>query len=318
MDIIDLYDLKKKESSGSPSCAINFPPEGGLSVALGSFDGVHLGHAALINRAVENARENHRASAVWTFSDDPSVIPGKYGMKSLTTLDEKLGLIASLGVDYAVLARFEDVRDLSPEEFIGMLTTGCVAKAVVCGFNYSFGKNGAGKPDRLRESFGENCFVVDPVCVDGEVVSSSAIRGLLEAGDAEGASKLLGHDFFIDFPVVHGKELGRTIGLPTINQNFPDGILIPKEGIYAGRVEIAGQEYVGVSNVGTRPTVDDSGRVNCETHIIGFDGWLYDERVKVGLAKRLRGEIKFPDIESLREQIERDARAAEEYFRKTK
>lgn len=317
MDIIDLHDLKKKESSGSPSCAIHLPGSG-LSVALGSFDGVHLGHAALINRAVENARENHRASAVWTFSDDPAVIPGKYGMKSLTTLDEKLGLIASLGVDYAVLARFEDVRDLSPEEFIGMLRNDCCAKAVVCGFNYSFGKRGAGKPDKLRESFGENCFVVDPVCVDGEVVSSSAIRSLLEAGDAEGASRLLGHDFFINFPVVHGKELGRTIGLPTINQNFPDGILIPKEGIYAGRVEIAGREYVGVSNVGTRPTVDDSGRVNCETHIIGFDGWLYDERVKVGLAKRLRGEIKFPDIESLREQIERDARAAEEYFRKTK
>ena len=293
---------------------MDFPPENGLTIALGSFDGVHLGHAALINRAVRNAHENHRASAVWTFSDDPSVIPGKRGMKAITTLDEKLGLIASLGVDFAILARFEDVCDLPPEEFAKMLISDCAARAVVCGFNYSFGKNGAGKPETLKRIMGDNCFIVDPVCVDGEIVSSRAIRALLEAGDTEGAARLLGHDFFIDFPVVHGKELGRTIGLPTINQNFPDGMLIPGEGIYAGRVIIAGKEYVGVSNVGTRPTVDNSGRVNCETHIIGFDGWLYGERVRVGLSKRLRGEIKFPDVESLRAQIERDAKAAEEYF----
>ena len=294
-------------------------PEEGLTVALGSFDGVHLGHAALISRAVDDARANHRASAVWTFSDDPAVLPGKSGMRSITTLDEKLDLIAALGVDYAILAGFADVRSLSPEEFVrDMLMRCCGAKTVVCGFNYTFGKNGAGKPDTLKSIMGDNCIIVDPVCVDGEPVSSSAVRALLEAGDAEEAAKLLGHYFFINFPVVHGKELGRTIGLPTINQNFPSGLIIPKEGIYASIVWIDGREYVGVSNVGKRPTVDESGRVNCETHIIGFEGWLYGEHIKVGLAKWLRGEKKFPDIDSLRAQIESDAKAAEEYFKALK
>lgn len=307
--------MKKKESSGSPSCSALFP--NGLTAALGSFDGVHLGHAALIGEAVRNARENGRASAVWTFSDESSSLPGKQGMRSITTMREKLSLFAELGADYALLANFGQVRDLSPEEFVnGILKRDCGVRTVVCGFNFSFGKGGAGKPEALSELMGrDNCIIVPPVCADGIPVSSSAIRRLIESGDTEEAAKLLGRPFFIDFPVVHGKELGRTIGLPTINQDFPAGHVIPANGIYACLAEIDGRSYAGVSNVGTRPTVDNSGRINCETHIIGYSGWLYGENIKVSFYKRLRGEQRFPDVASLKAQIERDAKAAVEYFK---
>ena len=307
--------MTKKESSGSPYCAAYFPE--GLTAALGSFDGVHLGHAELIGEAVKNARERGRASAVWTFSDESSSLPGKQGMRSITTLGEKLELFAELGADYALLADFGQVRDLSPREFVeGMLKRDCGVRTVVCGFNFSFGKGGAGDPAVLSELMGEeNCIIVPPVCVDGSPVSSSAIRRLIESGDAEEAAKLLGRPFFIDFPVVHGKELGRTIGLPTINQDFPAGHVIPEKGIYACLVDIGDRSYPGVSNVGTRPTVDNSGRINCETHIIGYSGWLYGENIKVSFYKRLRGEKKFPDVASLKAQIERDAASALEYFR---
>ncbi len=307
--------MKKKESLGSPSCAVSRFTGHGLTVALGSFDGVHLGHAALLRTTVRNAGENGRLSAVWTFADDPDVLPEKAGMRSLTTLPEKLSLFGGLGIDIAILVRFSEVRGLSPEEFVAKTLVGeCGAKAVVCGFNYTFGKNGAGNSETLGELFPGSCIVVPPVEYDGIPVSSSAIRRLLESGDAEEAAKLLGRPYFLDSPVVHGKELGRTLGLPTVNQDFPAGKLVPRHGIYASTVTIDGKDYVGVSNIGTRPTVDDSERVNCETHIIGYDGWLYGRVIRVSFSKYLRGEIKFPDVGALKAQIEHDADSAVKYF----
>lgn len=312
MDIIDLHTMKKTESCGSPYSDV----QKNLTIALGSFDGVHLGHAALLNTAVKNAKENNRCSAVWTFVESPSVLPEKNGMRSITTLSDKIELFASIGIDYVILSKFSDVRLFSPEKFVkDILIDACGAKAVVCGFNYTFGKGGLGTPKLLKDIFGDECKVLSPITVDSVPISSSLIRSLIENGDTENAAKLLGREFFINSPVVHGKALGRTIGLPTVNQNFPPELIIPKHGIYASRVIIDGKAYVGVSNVGIRPTVDDSNKVNCETHIIGYDGWLYGRKIKVGFSKRLRDEMKFPNIELLKEQIEADALKAIEYFK---
>lgn len=312
MDIIDLHTMKKTESCGSPYSAV----QNGLTVALGSFDGVHLGHSKLLGLAVEDAKRNGRASAVWTFANSPSVLPEKVGMRSITTLSDKLELFAELGIDYAVLAQFDDVRSLSPEEFAhDILIDACGARAVVCGFNYTFGKGGAGKPEMLKAIFGDSCMVVPPISIGSDPISSSSIRALIENGDTERAAMLLGRDFFINTVVVHGKALGRTIGLPTINQNFPKELIVPKAGIYASRVAIDGREYIGVSNIGTRPTVDDSNKVNCETHIIGFDGWLYGKKIKVSFSKRIRDIIKFPNIDSLKKQIEADAAVSAAYYK---
>ncbi len=308
MDVIDLQKSQREESVSSP-----------LSVALGNFDGVHIGHAALISRAVQYAKEHGIRSAVWTFSDAPSVIPNKSGAKLITSACEKLELFKSLGVDRVYLMPFEAVRDYSPERFVKeILIDECRAECAVCGFNFRFGKGGSGDSDALTHlMLPRDCIVVPPVYVDGSLVSSSAVRALIEAGDVEAAAKLLGRRFFINQPVLEGKRLGRTIGLPTINQNFPDGHIIPKNGVYICEVEIDGREYVGVANVGVRPSVkNDTHKLNCETHIIGYEGELYGVNVKTSFCRRIRDEKRFESIEALGEQIRRDGEAAKEYFSK--
>lgn len=323
MDVYDLHKLREAEGKGltdsdgvSPPLMTAAVPERGLAVALGSFDGVHVGHAALITRAVEFARSHGLRSAVWTFREDAPTLPGKSG-GVITTLHEKLSLIASLGVDFALLEDFSRVRDYSPERFVNeLLKEKANVKAAVCGFNFRFGKMGLGDSDTLRELMGDGgCIIVPPVYRDGRLVSSTAIRLFISAGEMDKAADMLGRPFFIDFPVVHGKQLGRTIGIPTINQNFPEGHIIPKSGIYACTVDIGGDIFLGVSNVGTRPTIkNDRHVINCETHIINYNGWLYGKDIKVSFHKRLRDEMKFPDIDSLKAQIGRDIVSTKEYF----
>ena len=315
MDIYDLRTMNREEGVGSP--LLQTLPSGlQTAVALGSFDGVHSGHAALIRRAVDFAKAHGIASAVWSFRDDASALPGKSG-SVLTTLREKLSLIASLGVDYALLEDFSRVRDYTPGRFVNeLLIEGCGTVCAVCGFNFRFGKNGLGDCDTLRELMSpRECIVVPPVYRNGRLVSSSAIRLLIGAGEMEEAAVMLGRPFFIDFPVVHGKQLGRTIGIPTINQNFPEGHIIPKSGIYACTVDIGGDIFLGVSNVGLRPTVESGPhKINCETHIINYNGWLYGKSIKVSFYKRLRDEMKFAGVPELKAQIERDIASTSAYF----
>lgn len=306
MQIYNLHTMKREESVSSP-----------FSVALGNFDGVHAGHAELISRCVSHAQSHGHASAVWTFSDGTGTLPNKPGVRCLTATDEKLALIAALGVDYVILEEFSDVRELSPESFVkDLLINKYGAVCAVCGYNFRFGAGGAGDCEALQELMKPlDCIVVPPFYADGEPVSSTAVRKLLEDGDTERAACLLGRPFHIAFPVVDGKHLGRTIGIPTVNQNFPDGHVIPRYGIYACTVEANGQTFPGVANIGVRPTVkEDSHKVNCETHIIGFDGWLYGQRVKVSFYRRLRDEMRFVGIDELKAQIKRDIAAALGYF----
>lgn len=308
MEVYDLHTMTKEESAVSP-----------LSVALGNFDGVHAGHTDLINRAVAYAKDHGIRSAVWTFDDSGSVLPNKPGTACITTTREKLALIASLGVDYAFLETFAAVKHYSPQRFVNeLLKEKCGAVCAVCGYNFRFGEGGLGNSDTLRELMMPNdCIVVPPVYVRSRPVSSTAIRLLIEAGETESAAELLGRPFFIDFPVVMGKQLGRTIGIPTINQNFPKDHVIPKKGIYACTVTIGSDLFLGVANVGTRPTVsDDSHLINCETHIINYNGWLYGKCIKVSFFRRLRDEKKFDSIDALRAQINRDVEATLTYFSK--
>lgn len=306
MDVIDLHTMKREEGISSP-----------LSVALGNFDGVHIGHAELIRRTLEYAKKNGIKSAVWTFADAESALPNKPGTLSLTTTDEKLSLITKLGVDYAILADFESVRNLSPEEFVSdILIKKCRAEAAVCGFNFRFGKGGAGDAMTLQKLMAEReCIVVDPVHARGGLVSSSAIRQIIESGDMEATAEMLGRPFSVTLPVTVGKRLGRRIGIPTINQNFPDGHIIPATGIYACTVKTPDGTYLGAANVGFRPTVESGvNRANCETHIIGYDGCLYGKNLKVSFYKRLRGEEKFPSLDELKAQIQADIEETKNYF----
>ena len=304
------FDLKNKKAECPPIACPSV-------AALGIFDGVHLGHAALISRAVEE-RDRMRAegipavAVVWSLFENPKFV------SSITDLDEKLNIFSSLGIDYAVIEHFDDIKDLSPEEFIDRTLIGKLdCRHAICGFNYRFGFRGAGDSDLLDsrlKSQGADTTVLPPVICGGSIVSSSRIRLLIENGDTEEAAELLGRPFSINFPVVRGKQLGRTIGIPTINQNFPDGHIIPKHGIYSSSVEIDGNTFMGVTNVGSRPTFEREGRVNSETHILCYNGILYGKNVKISFYKRIRDELRFPSADELRAQVAQDIKSTRHYF----
>lgn len=307
MEIIDLHKFEREEGISSP-----------LSVALGNFDGVHIGHAALISRAVEYAKEHGIKSAVWTFADESAVLPNKPGVRCITTMREKLELFKALGVDFVLLEEFSRVRDYSPEKFVQELLVGqCNAACTVCGFNFRFGKGGVGDSDTLQKLMSpRDTVIVPPVYVGGQIVSSTLVRERIENGDMESVAALLGRNFSVDLPVVEGKRLGRTIGVPTINQNFAPGQVIPKGGVYACLVDIDGTEHIGVANVGIRPTIkEDTHFVNCETHIVDYEGELYGKNVKVRFCLRLRDEMRFSHVDALGAQARCDIESAKEYFK---
>lgn len=300
-------------------------PEGPTAVALGFFDGVHAGHAALLSATVARAEELGVTPAVFTFSSAGGV---KGGASRIDPDGRRLSHIADRGIARAYVADFADLRDLSPEEFVDRVLIGrCAARAVICGFNFRFGRGAAGTPETLRDALathGVPLTVLPAVEIDRKTVSTSAIRAALEAGDAEGASRMLGRPFSLTGEVLHGKALGRTIGCPTVNQVFAPGLVTPANGVYAvvGQVGDAlrptAAAFGGVANVGVRPTVETDGALNCETHFFADVGDLYGKTVTVFFLRRLRGEQKFADVSALQEQIARDAENAKEYITKWK
>ena len=317
-----IYNLKTKQYETHAEFAAKVKR---TAIALGNFDGVHIGHGRLLKAAFDETAEaaheakDGAASVVWTFAEPPkSHLSPSESVNSITSADEKLRLFAEYGLDYAVFEDFAAVRHLTPDEFVKSVLIsklGCVS--AVCGFNFKFGAYGAGNADslvKIMTDAGHSAVVVEPVYAGGKIVSSSAIRAMIADGDMEGAAQLLGRPFSINFPVVYGKQLGRTIGIPTVNQNFPDGHIIPRTGIYVSTCEVDGVTYRAVANVGSRPTVTDEGGVNCETHIIGYDGVLYEKCIKVSFRRRLRDEMKFASIDELKKQITADIAATVEYF----
>lgn len=289
-----------------------------LSCAVGNFDGVHKGHMALLQKAAEKNGCTH--SAVWTFASHPRVCMGDENFSALTTTEQKLALFADAGIELAILEDFPAVKDMSPEDFAVKLLYGrCCVRTAVCGYNFRFGKNAAGTPALLSKEFsrlGADVITVDAVkTAEGEIISSSTIRTLIEGGNIEKANEMLGREFAVSLPVSEGHKLGRTLGLPTINQVFPFGCVIPRHGVYAAKCNIKGKEYIAVANVGVRPTVtENTENINCETHIIGFSGDLYGELVSVRLYRFLRDEKKFPSVAELKSAITADILKTGELF----
>lgn len=286
----------------------SIPPK--TVLCLGNFDGVHLGHRALLRRAVEIRQDKHpdAATAVFCFrspsTDTLSPTP------HLSTLDQKLDLFAQNGIEYAILGDFPSMRELKPEEFITVvLGEECHAVAVVCGFNYRFGKGGKGTPATLGEKI-DDVAVVSEYKALGDTVSSTRIRRLLLDGNAHEAAALLARPYSIESEIVHGKALGQKMGIPTINQSIPSPMLVPRHGVYITDCEIDGMHYRGISNVGVHPTVDDGAAVNCETHLLDCNADLYGRLCRVSFLEFLRPEKKFESIDALKEQIARDIGAA--------
>lgn len=295
----------------------------GLCIALGNFDGVHIGHMALIDKIIEEKDAIPDSySAVWSFESHPAnFLENRDKILYITLPSEKKDIFSRRGVDFFLNDRFEDIRSLPPEKFIeDILIKKYNCRVAVCGFNFRFGQFGSGTPEMLSEimnAHGRRGIIIPPVICMNRIVSSSTIRLLIETGNMEKAETLLGRPFSICFPVLHGRRLGRTIGIPTINQEFPERHVKPKNGIYSCTVSIGDDVFLGVSNVGSRPTVNpDETKINCETHIINYNGWLYGKEIKVSFYQRLRDEKKFENMELLRQAVDVDIKNTVEYFSK--
>lgn len=276
--------------------------------ALGNFDGVHLGHAKLLQTAADIAAEScgELQSAVWTLSGLPT------GPSSvLTDTDEKCLLFREAGISYAFVQNFEDIRDMSPDSFVKKILTGDMnCRIAVCGYNFSFGKNASGGPEllsRLMKENGAAAEVVPPVTVGSFPVSSTEIRRALSDGDTERAELLLGRPYSVRGTVARGRMLGRTLGFPTANV-IPDiGRAVPKNGVYLTRCRIVsdtgsscfGDSFFAVTNVGVRPTVDSGGRLSCESYLLDFSGDIYGKTLETLFYKRLRDEKKFESRDEL-------------------
>ena len=280
-------------------------------VAVGSFDGVHIGHAALIKKAVDTAAATGAKPAVWTFDT--------YAPKSVSDHiippEKRTEYFEKLGAAVVYTCAFEDVKDMSAEDFVkNVLIDKCGAVYAVCGYNFRFGKNASADAERLSALMRENgggCIIIDKVCANGAAVSSTAVKKALSDGDIKLANEMLGRQFSVEMPVIHGKSIGKSLGFPTINQTYPDGLVMLKHGVYACETYIDGVKYKAVTDVGVKPTVG-SDHVCCESFILDYDGDLYGRTVTVYFTKFLRRERKFASLEMLSAQIAEDAKKVKE------
>lgn len=285
------------------------------AVALGAFDGLHIGHRAVIRPAVESGLR----SVVFTFRDNPAALLGGR-VRYLTTVEERLRILESWGVDTVIMPDFSEMAGLSAEAFLELLFADLSAKELFCGADFTFGCGAAGNTETLYAACKARdaaLHVIPAVTRNGERVSATRIRNALERGDAEEAAALLGRPFGFELEVVHGNRLGRTIGIPTVNQPLPADFVLPRFGVYASAVQIGETEYFGVTNVGVKPTVG-SDRVLAETWIPDFSGDLYGRTLRLELLGFIRDERKFASLEELREVITENAVTARAIYERHK
>ncbi len=285
--------------------------------ALGFFDGVHEAHTGILTRCVEYARAHGLKSVALTFEKSPAEYFGKK-IQYLTSLPHKVELMYSLGIDEVVtLPCNKETLSLSPEAFVDkILIQELNAKALFCGFNYTFGRNAGGNTAVLTTLCRErNVDVIVMPCMtdEGITVSSSEIRNALSKGDIALANRLLTRPFEVRGRVCRGKKLGRALGFPTANI-YPCNMPGLPYGVYATKTVIDNTEYTSVTNVGVNPTVGDKN-LRIETYIIDFDGDIYGEEIKIRFYKFLRSEKRFATVEELKNQISTDAKEATEYFK---
>ncbi len=289
----------------------------GCAAAVGNFDGIHLGHRAMLATLCDEAKRLGLPSAVFVFdvNDRP-----KQGAKLLATEEHKSALIADNGVDVLVTARFSEIVDLSAEDFVSeILIERLGARSVICGYDFRFGAGRLGDSaliESLLAPVGGRVLNPSAVMCDGAAVSSTAIRAYLSQGDISMANRLLGREFSFSGEVLHGRQLGRTISTPTINQLYPPSLTDLRYGVYAVRCRLGDRLYDGVANVGVKPTVDGNCDPVCETYLFDYNGDCYGETAEIFFVDFIRDEQKFSSVEELSERLELDKSLALAILRK--
>jgi len=281
--------------------------ENKYAVAIGVFDGLHIGHKTVIEQATA-LREEGLHPAVFTFSMTGALKRG--GM--LVSDEFKMKLLREMGIERIESPAFSTFAGMNGERFVTEKLIGEMnAAAICCGYDFRFGSGRACGTDELKEiceKHGVKLIVMPKVELDGEAVSSSRIRAALEEGDMEKVNRMLGWNFSFELEVVHGRKLARSLGFPTLNQRWPGENTVPRFGVYGSKAYVDGKSYSAVTNIGVKPTVAENGEegVLAETHISGYSGDLYGKKVKVELLRFLRPEQKFDSIESLKKQMGSD------------
>lgn len=290
-------------------------------IALGFFDGVHLGHGALLKTVAETAARLEAVPCAFTFDRSPTAVITGQSVPLLSTVEDRIWLMRRYyGIQEAVVAPFDAMQRMDWEDFIQKyLVEQLGVVHVVAGHDFHFGYMGQGNPERLRRKCGElgvGCDIIQKVERDGITVSSTYIRNLVAQGEMERAAQFLGHPHILTRRVGHGRGIGHsTLGFPTVNLRIPQQVVVPAFGVYATRVWFDGQCRPAVTNVGVRPTVaDNDGRVTVEGFILDFAGDLYSHQVRMEFHKYLRPERKFPSMEALAGEISRNAQQTRKYF----
>lgn len=301
MIVIDDIIMKDKESD-------NY-------VALGSFDGLHYGHLSLVRKTIQVAKEKNGKSMVFTYKNHPKTIVKPDGVpKLIMDLDTKLEYLEEENVDIVVLRTFtKEFMSIDAEDFIKLLCEDYNVKGIIVGFNFRFGYKNLGDVDLLKDlqsKYGYELYIMDSYTYKGEIISSTRVRECILEGNVSEAANMLPKPYFIKGKVVYGKQLGRTIGIPTANLEFDNKMVIPEKGVYYTNVKYNGNIFKGLTSVGYNPTVNGK-ELTIETHILNFNKMIYGEELKVYFVERIRDELKFDTLDELVKQIRKD----EEYIK---
>ena len=290
-------------------------------IALGFFDGVHLGHAALLRRTAEEAARRGVTPAVFTFDRPPKEVITGVPCPLINSPEDRRDLVRRLyGIQEVLMVPFDDeMRTTAWDDFVTeILVKRYHAVHLVAGHDHHFGHKNQGSPELLAAKCAElglGCDIIPKVEIGGITVSSTYIRRLVELGQVERAALFLGHPHVLSQEVRHGHRIGRTIGVPTVNLTAPPHVLVPSHGVYAARVFLPdGSAYAAVTNVGTRPTVNNGADITVESWLGDFDGDLYGQTVRVEFHRPIRDEIRFDSLDALKAQITADAAATRAYF----
>ncbi len=288
------------------------------AIALGMFDGVHLGHRAVIESVVK-CKEEGLVPSVFTFSVGSMVQKHDRELFYIFSNEIKLDIFSQLGLEYIYSPRFGEMKNMSAEDFArDILKNRLRAKRVACGHNFHFGKGGVYGFEELcflGKKYGFEVDGVPRVAYEDKPISSVLIRESLKIGEIETANKMLGMNYFIKQIVSHGNEIGRTIDFPTANQYFDERQLIPRFGVYASITTVDGKTHASVTNIGVKPTVKKRTLPLAETHVLGYDGDVYGKTIKVELLNFIRSEQRFNSIDELKNHIAIDVETVKKYIK---
>lgn len=290
------------------------------AIALGFFDGVHIGHGALLEKTKERAAQSGASPAVLSFDVHPDNLVFGRETPLINSAEDRTDVIRRIyGIDDVVFLHFNRaLMEMPWREFIENIISQLNISWIVVGHDFCFGYKGEGTARRLKDyclAHDIGCDIIPPVMLDGRVVSSTYIRSLIAQGDMEQARRYLGHPYFLTNTVCSGYHLGTKMGTPTTNIFFPQGVLVPRHGVYVTRVVLQdGRSYAAATNVGVRPTVSNSARANVESHILDFSGNLYGQKARVEFYSFIRPEMKFDDVQILSSHIKHDSETAKNYF----